>query len=91
MIVPDRFWTSGSVVLFVISTKGERNNGRGKSKRSPPSKLVCRGGPAYHPHLQCVMIPISQQPIVQMSVRYDTQNWKPWPGAGWCINARTYI
>ena len=29
MIVPDRFWTSGSVVLFVISTKGERNNGRG--------------------------------------------------------------
>lgn len=31
MIVPDRFWTSGSVILSFIITKGERNNGRGLS------------------------------------------------------------
>jgi hypothetical protein len=59
MIVPDRFWTSGSVILSFISTKGERFNGRGKSKRSPLAISDCLGGPAYHPHLQCVMIPIS--------------------------------
>jgi hypothetical protein len=68
MIVPDRFWTSAFCVVFVIITKGERNDGRGKSKRSPLAIFDCLGGPAYHPHLQCVMIPISQQPIVEIRV-----------------------
>lgn len=62
MIVPDRFWTSAFCVVFVIITKGERNNGRGLSYLVDASAAF--------------QIEATQQSIVQTKRGYDKDGAK---------------
>jgi len=63
MIVPDRFWTSAFCVVFVIITKGERNNGRA---------FACLVGA-----LAPFQTEQRQQSIVQTKRGYDKDGAKP--------------